>query len=523
MISWKKVKLGSLLTESKVISNNPSTQNRLRVKLNMLGIEKRPNTSDKEGATKYYIRKAGQFIYGKQNLHKGAFGIVPEQLDGFESSSDIPAFDVDTSCYPEWIYYFFKKNNFYSKLEVIAKGVGSKRIQPSQIFDLDIYLPDKNEQKKILDHIISIENKHKAILLEIERQEKWLSDFRKEILNDAVKGKITEDWRNQNPHIEYADILLNRLKKEKVQVKENSKRRDTLTNKNLKLSIPYDLPESWVWCHFYEIATIESNLVNPEKYLTYPHIAPDSIEKDNGVLLSFNKVEDDNLISAKHFFYRDHILYSKIRPHLNKVVIVDFEGLCSADMYPIKSLIVIEYLFRFMLSPTFVNQATKVEGRVAMPKINQNELNIICVPVPPLEEQQVISDKVAKIFEYCSKLEKQIRTTKLEIIELLSSLLSKLLGNEHSVIIKEENKQANFGIHNIEKKYTSQTTLMELIELLNKHGMLHAEELWKMSKHFDNKNLSESIDKFYADLKQKVEIDKTIKEVDNRKGYLEKV
>ena len=72
MKDWKKVKLGSLLTESKIVSETPDTNKRLRVRLNMLGVQKRPDTNDKEGATKYYIRKTGQFIYGKQNLHKGA-------------------------------------------------------------------------------------------------------------------------------------------------------------------------------------------------------------------------------------------------------------------------------------------------------------------------------------------------------------------------------------------------------------------------------------------------------------------
>jgi type I restriction enzyme S subunit len=140
MKNWNKVKLRTLLTESKIISEKPNSCNRIRVKLNVLGVEKRPNTKDKMGATKYYTRKAGQFVYGKQNLHKGAFGIIPKELDGFESSQDIPSFDIDESCYPEWIFYFFKKGNFHLKLESLAKGVGSKRIHPEQIYDLDIYI-----------------------------------------------------------------------------------------------------------------------------------------------------------------------------------------------------------------------------------------------------------------------------------------------------------------------------------------------------------------------------------------------
>lgn len=107
MHDWTIFKLGDLLSESKIESLKSDTQKRIRVKLNVGGVEKRPDTKEKEGATKYYVRKAGQFIYGRQNLHKGAFGIVPNELDGYQSSADIPAFDVNEKCYPEWIYYFF--------------------------------------------------------------------------------------------------------------------------------------------------------------------------------------------------------------------------------------------------------------------------------------------------------------------------------------------------------------------------------------------------------------------------------
>jgi len=67
-------------------------------KLNIGGVIKRSVKEDTKGATKYYIRHKGQFIYGKQNLFKGAFGVVPIELDGYESSSDIPAFDVHYCC-----------------------------------------------------------------------------------------------------------------------------------------------------------------------------------------------------------------------------------------------------------------------------------------------------------------------------------------------------------------------------------------------------------------------------------------
>ena len=149
----KKIRLGDLWKESKVESNSPNSDKRIKVKLNVQGVEKRADKDDKKGATKYFIRKAGQFIYGRQNFHKGAFGIIPKELDNFESSSDIPSFDIISECNPEWVYYFFKQNDFYKDLEKYSKGTGSKRIHPEKIAHLEIFLPNMEEQNRIIDNM----------------------------------------------------------------------------------------------------------------------------------------------------------------------------------------------------------------------------------------------------------------------------------------------------------------------------------------------------------------------------------
>lgn len=428
MKTWQYVKLGELLSESKVESLNPDTNRRIRVKLNMGGVEKRPVTIDKDGATKYYTRKAGQFIYGRQNLHKGAFGIIPVELEGYESSADIPAYDVSDKCYPEWIFYFFKQGNFYLKLDSLAKGIGSKRISTKQIFELNISLPPKSEQKKIIELINEVEQKSQTLQRELDYQLILLSNLKSTTLREAVQGLKTEAWRQTN----FSQLNTSYIKE------INTERKKHLNSKRLKPkhiqkisseNYLYEIPNTWTWCRFQEIALIESNLVHPSKFLQLPHIAPDNIEKNTGKLMKYRLVEDDNLISAKHHFYPGQILYSKIRPHLNKVVEIDFEGLCSADMYPIKSLIDRSYLFCFMLSDFFVAQAVKVEGRVAMPKINQNELNKIIIAVPPPEEQKIIGTKVKAIISFAENLEGQILKNRSDALLLENILLSELFGD----------------------------------------------------------------------------------------------
>ena len=158
---------------------------------------------------------------------------------------------------------------------------------------------------------------------------------------------------------------------------------------------------------FSEVANIKCNLVSPKDYLNYPHIAPDNIEKKTGRLTSYHTVAEDKVISNKHRFYPGQILYSKIRPYLSKVIVAEFDGLCSADMYPIESKGSMKYMWYYMLSDEFLNQASNAGSRTLLPKINQKELSKIKVPICKLEEQK----EIVRILD--SLLAKEQRTKEL--------------------------------------------------------------------------------------------------------------
>jgi len=162
-----------------------------------------------------------------------------------------------------------------------------------------------------------------------------------------------------------------------------------------------ELPSGWSLCQFSEIANVDSNLVDPKPLGHLPHIAPNNIESDSGRLLQYRSTAEDGVTSGKHKFQRGHILYSKIRPYLNKVVVVDFEGLCSADMYPISTDQNISWLWMAMLSPSFVSQTSSTQTRTVLPKINIKELSRIEIPVPPLLEQEriveILEDQLSRL------------------------------------------------------------------------------------------------------------------------------
>ncbi|WP_337384483.1 restriction endonuclease subunit S [Acidaminococcus timonensis] len=185
------------------------------------------------------------------------------------------------------------------------------------------------------------------------------------------------------------------------------------------------MPEGWKRVKFSDIAEVKSNLVSPQDYQDFPHIAPDNIEKATGRLLSYHTIKEDKVTSPKHRFYPGQILYSKIRPYLSKVVIVDFDGLCSADMYPIETTENTRYLWYYMLSNEFLLQALSGKSRTVLPKINQKELAQIKVLVPPPDEQIVIVEKLDRIFMNEQKNYKIVRYSLSQIDLLKKSILAR--------------------------------------------------------------------------------------------------
>ncbi len=178
-LNYPKFKLNNFMKISKIKCND-NINKRLTVKLNLKGIVPRETkTTEKEGVTTQYIRKKGQFIYGKQNLYKGAFGIIPKELDGYISSSDIPSFDfINNKLNPYWFYYFISRKNYYSRLEKYSTGTGSKRISPEEFLNIKIPLPPiekQNNQVKMFNKLIERQN----ILI---KEKEYLYNFKKGLL-----------------------------------------------------------------------------------------------------------------------------------------------------------------------------------------------------------------------------------------------------------------------------------------------------------------------------------------------------
>ena len=166
-----------------------------------------------------------------------------------------------------------------------------------------------------------------------------------------------------------------------------------------------------------------------EKYADKPHIGIANIEKETGKLVDYKLISEENLSSGKYIFDESHIIYSKIRPNLNKVALPNFSGLCSADSYPLKVIskntnrIFFAYVLR---SDSFVDFILTHSTRTNIPKANKEQMKKYIGIAPPIELQNQFAERVAVI--EAQKQQAQLALSKSEALFL--SLLQRAFKGE---------------------------------------------------------------------------------------------
>jgi len=165
---------------------------------------------------------------------------------------------------------------------------------------------------------------------------------------------------------------------------------------------PATNPKAWPKRYLAQLCSIAAPLVDPtrEEHRKLLHYGPDRIERDTGGLLPAKTVEEDGQISAKFLFDQDTILYSKIRPNLNKVALTKGRGLCSADVYPVvvnADVLTREFLWCLLRGNHFLSYAAEFSNRANIPKINRDQFLGYPAICPPISLQREFARRVTAV------------------------------------------------------------------------------------------------------------------------------
>ena len=165
--------------------------------------------------------------------------------------------------------------------------------------------------------------------------------------------------------------------------------------------------------------SVKSNIIPPDAWL----LDLEDIEKETGKILQKKRYIDVISKSDKHKFFSNNILYSKLRPYLNKVVLADEEGFCTSEILVFDfNLIYNKYALWYLRSPFFVEYAMKDAYGVKMPRLGSNQGNMSLFPLPPLKEQQCIVEKIEELIpliEHYGKTQTELDTLNKNIKEKL--------------------------------------------------------------------------------------------------------
>lgn len=250
-------------------------------------------------------------------------------------------------------------------------------------------LPPLSEQQRIVSILekafeqIDIIEKNKLNL------KTYIKQTKSKVLDLAIHGKLVE----QNPKEGNAVDL---LKIEEV----------------IQDDIPFEIPMNWCWCRLTSLCeygkckNADPSELKPDSWI----LDLEDIEKDTGVIKCIKTFSERNSLSTKHFFTKGTVLYSKLRPYLNKVVIAPKDGFCTSEILPLdfKGKYINTFAQKLLMSPYFLSTVNMLTYGVKMPRLGTNEAKQILLPLPPLEEQQRIVERIEQIFEQLDILEKSL-------------------------------------------------------------------------------------------------------------------
>lgn len=310
----------------------------------------------------------------------------------------------------KWSAIFLKAIN----LNQYATSTAQPGLSVTRINRVLIPLPPLEEQKRIvakIEKLMPLVDEYAESYNRLQKIDNEFEDkLKQSVLQYAMEGKLVK----QNLSDEPASELIKKIENEKAElVKEGkikkSKKLPAITDDEK----PFDIPDSWEWVRLKQITTYGN--FNSIKGSSIPDnswvVDMKDVRKNGGGFSEIVRRKSTDIYkSNKYSFNKNAVLYGKLRPYLRKVEIAQTSGFTTTEMLPINvvdlSTLVPQYLRYAMLSPYFVNLVNDSMYGMKMPRVGTTFLAKMVVPLPPLEEQKRIVEKVEELQSSISNLSK---------------------------------------------------------------------------------------------------------------------
>lgn len=292
-------------------------------------------TTETVKASSLFRARAGQFVFNRIDTQKGAFDVVPASLDGALATNEFPLYTTSADLDVSFLLLYFQQESVLEDIEQARAGSeGRSRWKEADFEAWQIPLPSLAEQRRIVEVMRAVDAHMEA--LEEEADSAWSS-----------LSFVRDDLLAQAPLVGLASVC-----------------------------------------------ALKARLVDPTtiEHRDMVHVGVESIRKNSGRVVGARTAAEDAVTSGKYRFEATDVVFSKIRPALRKVALPGFQGLCSADAYPLSPAPDVPpgLLREALLFEPVVERVVQMSGRTKMPKVNRTELFSIEVPMPEVADRESV-------------------------------------------------------------------------------------------------------------------------------------
>jgi len=359
-------------------------------------------------STREGLKRQDTYFDGRVLQNKNEYGVVPPDCIVYRHMSDDGLFkfninDTGRSIavskeYPVFttkgldsVFLLAKLNDEpdFKQFALSQKAGGTRtRLYFSRLCEWETALPTLPEQQKIAECLSSVDElmaaqSRKVDALKTHKKGLMQKLFPAEKVSGSEKLEVKSEKGDQNESF-------------------------SLPNSHFSPRLPrlrfpeFQTAGEWEEKKLGQLIEIASGQVDPKQptYFDSPQIGSENIESHSGKLVNVKSAGDKGVISGNYAFDENDILYSKIRPALNKVAAPAFKGICSADIYPIRPAdgsLLRGYLFYLLLSQDFLDFAIRNSERGKIPKINRDAVLSFKALIPFPAEQQRIADCLSSL------------------------------------------------------------------------------------------------------------------------------
>lgn len=439
MSEWKKVKIGDFLTEREGRYKPDDSKISKYKRLDKIDFSGTIHISDKPTKTDMIIVHPGDLVISGINVAKGAVAVYqgdePVCATIHYSSYTFDSSKVDL----DYFKYFVKSPAFIAALQKQVKGGIKTEIKPKHLLPLEISIPDLQTQQEIVKEISLQLQKTEQLSIEIESQKNYIKQLRQNILQDAIEGKLTADWRKQNPvqkgNPDYdAEALFEQIQKERS-IEKKQKVLSPITDEEK----PFEIPEGWKWVRLGEIS------ISSMAGKSFACEGRTVTANEWGIIKT-------SAITSGIFIEKENKFYSETKPNdiFTKINIGDFlfcrasgsKGLAGKSCIVEKinsNLLLSDKSIRIELYPdiktyyinTLNNSSYGENYRVSlgtnksttMNNLTREQILNFVIPLPPLAEQNEIVARIEAKLQTITALKKQIAEREQLAKRLMQSIL----------------------------------------------------------------------------------------------------